>query len=172
MKRSSSAFFDSNSLIVSLCFASKRLRSVSSCSAFALDSSIFVSVWLIKKVDVSKDLPIVNGDRPRLVEVLQNLIDNAAKFTADQPDPQIEIGVHGANGEKVFFVKDNGIGIEPAYHERIFGLFDKLNPKSEGTGVGLALVKRIIEVHGGRIWVESEGKGQGSTFYFTLSIAG
>jgi signal transduction histidine kinase len=104
------------------------------------------------------------------VEALQNLIDNAAKFTADQPNPQIHIGEYDLNGEKIFFVKDNGIGIDPAYHEKVFGLFDKLNPRSEGTGVGLALVKRIIEVHGGRIWVESEGKGQGSTFCFTLPV--
>ena len=124
------------------------------------------------EIDASKDLPIVRGDHPRLVEVIQNLIDNAAKFTADQPNPHIQIGMRDNNGEKVFFVKDNGIGIDPAYHEKIFGLFDKLDPRSEGTGVGLALVKRIIEIHSGRIWVESEGKGKGSTFYFTLPIAG
>ena len=122
------------------------------------------------KVNVESDLPVVNGDRPRLVEVLQNLIDNAAKFMGDQPQPLIEIGVHKQGNEQVFFVKDNGIGIEPAFRERVFGLFDKLDPRSEGTGVGLALAKRIVEVHGGRIWVESEGRGKGSMFCFTLPV--
>jgi signal transduction histidine kinase len=70
----------------------------------------------------------------------------------------------------VFFVRDNGVGIDPAFHHKIFGLFDKLDPKSEGTGVGLALVKRIVEVHSGRIWVESEGKGMGTTVCFTLPV--
>ena len=122
------------------------------------------------QVDVEKELPIVRGDRPRLVEVLQNLIDNAAKFMGDQPAPRIEIGTQKERGQQVFFVKDNGIGINPSYHERIFGLFDKLDPRSEGTGVGLALAKRIIEVHGGRIWVESQGKDKGSMFCFTLPV--
>jgi signal transduction histidine kinase len=122
------------------------------------------------RVDVEKELPIVNGDRPRLVEVLQNLIDNAAKFMGDQPTPRIEIGTRKERGQQVFFVKDNGIGINPSYHERIFGLFNKLDPRSEGTGVGLALAKRIIEVHGGRIWVESQGKDKGSMFCFTLPV--
>ena len=114
------------------------------------------------------DLPVIYGDRPRLVEVLQNLTDNAAKYMGDQPHPQIEIGQRGEeNGRLVFYVKDNGMGVAPEHNERIFGLFNKLDAKSEGTGVGLALVKRIIEFHGGRIWVESEA-GKGSTFLFTL----
>lgn len=121
-------------------------------------------------VTVQEDLPIVRGDRPRLVEVLQNLIDNAAKFMGDQPHPHIEIGAYEENDEPVFFVRDNGIGIEPKQQSKIFGLFDKLDPRSEGTGVGLALAKRIVEVHGGRIWVESEGKDKGSMFCFTLPI--
>ncbi len=114
------------------------------------------------------NLPAIKGDRQRLTEVLQNLIDNAAKYMGDQSAPLIEIGQHGEeSGLYIFFIKDNGIGISSQFYERIFGLFDKLDAKSEGTGVGLALVKRIIEVHGGRIWVESE-VGKGSTFYFTL----
>jgi signal transduction histidine kinase len=120
------------------------------------------------KVTVQENLPVVHGDHPRLVEVMQNLIDNAAKFSIGQPDPQIEIGAGKKSDEHVFFVKDNGIGIDPAFHEKIFGLFNKLDPKGDGTGVGLTLVKRIIDVHGGRIWVESDGKGNGCTFCFTL----
>ena len=121
-------------------------------------------------VHVQPDLPEVFGDHQRLVEVLQNLIDNAAKFTGGNRHPEIGIGQRGEeDGKPVFFVRDNGIGIDPAHHEQIFGLFNKLDPKVEGTGIGLALVKRIIEVHGGRIWVESEA-GKGSTFCFTLPI--
>jgi PAS domain S-box-containing protein len=122
------------------------------------------------KVVYDPDLPFVYGDSARLVEVVQNLVDNAAKFMEGQPNPQVEIGQQGsdAGGFVTFYVCDNGMGIPPQYHERIFGLFNKLDAKSEGTGVGLALVKRIVEVHGGKIWVESDGVGQGSTFYFTL----
>ena len=108
-------------------------------------------------------------DRPRLVEVLQNLVENAVKYMGDQAQPRIVIGTAlGADGPR-FYVRDNGMGIEPAHQSKVFGLFDKLDPKSEGTGIGLALVKRSIETHGGRIWVESEGAGCGATFWFTLA---
>jgi signal transduction histidine kinase len=115
------------------------------------------------------DGPTICGDRPRLLEALQHLLDNAAKFMGDQRDPRVEIGTRRDGAETVFYVRDNGIGIEPCYHERIFGLFDQLDPRTEGTGVGLAIVKRIVELHGGRVWVESGGVGQGSTFCFTLN---
>jgi signal transduction histidine kinase len=118
------------------------------------------------QVHVQDDMGVVFVDRQRLVEALQNLIDNAAKFTKDEP--RIEIERDGSEGNmSVFLIRDNGIGIDSAHHERIFGLFNKLDPDSEGTGVGLALVRRIIEVHKGRIWVESE-PGKGSAFFFTL----
>lgn len=119
---------------------------------------------------VQDNLPIVHGDKVRLVEVIQNLTDNAAKFMGEQKKSKIEIGTIQKDNQTIFFVRDNGIGIEPAYHEKIFELFNKLNSNIVGTGVGLALVKRIIEVHGGKVWVESE-LGQGTTFYFILPLA-
>ena len=125
-------------------------------------------------VQIHPKLSAVYGDRPRLVEVLQNLIDNSAKYMGDQNAPLIEIGQRSEDAEHgmpIFFVRDNGMGIAPEHHERVFGLFNKLDSRSEGTGVGLALVKRIIEVHGGRIWVESKA-GMGSTFLFTLPASG
>ena len=124
------------------------------------------------KVIVKGPFPNVYGDRRRLLEVVQNLVDNAAKFMGDQPSPQIEIGQDGRpeDGYATFFVRDNGIGIAPEFHERVFGLFNRLNPKIEGTGIGLALVKRIIEFHGGKVWIQSE-TGRGAAFYFTLPDA-
>jgi signal transduction histidine kinase len=120
------------------------------------------------RVEIAPELPVVLGDRPRLLEVLQNLLDNAIKFLGEQPAPQVVVGVRHDGEETVCFVRDNGIGIEPRHQEKIFGLFERLDTTSDGTGIGLALVKRIIEVHGGRIWVESAGAGHGSTFCFTL----
>ena len=119
-------------------------------------------------VNVSDGMPIVYGDRLRLREVMENLIENAAKYSGGQANPTIEIGTAIRDEERVLFVKDNGQGIDPRYHNRIFNLFEKLDPMMEGTGIGLALVRRIIELHGGRIWVESDGAGMGSTFFFTL----
>ena len=111
---------------------------------------------------------ILNCDQVRMTEVLQNLIDNAIKFMGDQPKPRIEIDSFiNDKKETVIYIKDNGIGIAPEFHGKIFGLFNKLNTDSDGTGVGLSLVKRIIEVHGGRIWMESQ-VGKGTTFYFTI----
>jgi PAS domain S-box-containing protein len=120
------------------------------------------------QVKTQSNLPIVYGDRVRLVEVMQNLLDNSIKYADSTHDPCIEIGTQGdTQGQSIFFVRDNGAGIDPQFHERIFGLFNKLDTQTEGTGIGLTLVKRIIEVHGGHIWVESE-LGKGATFYFTL----
>lgn len=122
------------------------------------------------RVEIAENLPMVCVDRKRLREALENLLDNAAKYMGPQTAPRIEIGYRQAADGPVFFVHDNGMGIDPSYQSRVFGLFEKLDPSAEGTGVGLAIVKRIVEVHGGRIWIESRGAGTGSTFCFTLPL--
>jgi len=121
------------------------------------------------KVMIDPDMPTVCVDQVRVREVLTNLVENAIKFMGDQAHPEIHIGFEYDGGSPVFFVRDNGIGIDPGRHERIFRLFEKLDPGKEGSGAGLAIVKRIIEIHGGKIWVESDGNSSGSTFHFTLS---
>jgi signal transduction histidine kinase len=121
------------------------------------------------KVQVTEEPVVLYGDRTRLVEVFMNLMDNAVKFMGDEPAPHVEIGVEQAGEELALYVRDNGIGIDPELQPLVFGLFHKLDPGSEGEGIGLALVRRIVELHGGRIWVESEGPGKGTTFRFTLA---
>lgn len=114
-------------------------------------------------------LPTVLADRSQLGQVFQNLIDNAIKFRSEEP-PRIEIWAEQRNDRWVLAVQDNGIGIDPTQSERIFEPFGRLHTREEyeGTGIGLTLCRRIIEHHGGRIWVESQ-PGAGATFYFTLS---
>ena len=120
------------------------------------------------RVKIEAIFPFVHVDRARVVQVMQNLITNAVKFMGDQPQPVIRIGFEEINGEHIFSVRDNGIGIAKDHQERIFELFSKLDPNTDGIGIGLGMVKRIIDTHGGRIWVESEGAGKGTTFKFTL----
>ena len=122
------------------------------------------------RVEIKDALPEVFGDRSRLVQVLQNLFDNAAKFMGEQKNPRIVVGSRpsSSDGRPVFFVQDNGVGIETAHLQKVLGLFEKLDERGEGTGVGLAIVKRIVEVHGGKLWLESAGKGLGTTVCFTL----
>jgi signal transduction histidine kinase len=119
-------------------------------------------------VKVVDDLPVRRVDRARMLEVFQNLIENAAKFMGNEPAPTIEVGVREDAGEAVFFVRDNGVGIAPEDAPRVFRVFEKLDPRAEGTGLGLALVQRIVVAHGGRVWAESPGLGRGTSICFTL----
>lgn len=119
------------------------------------------------RVEVSH-LPSVVGDRTQMIQLLQNLVSNAVKYRSEQP-PVVEVSALNQGTMQLISVRDNGIGIEPIYFEKIFGLFERLHSRSEysGTGIGLAVCKKIVERHLGRIWVESV-PGQGSTFHFTL----
>ncbi|MHC1604620.1 MAG: ATP-binding protein [Candidatus Methanofastidiosia archaeon] len=129
-----------------------------------------VSQKLIKnpEIVIGKDLPTIKFERNSLYEIFENLIKNAFLYMGDQKHPKIEIGCNDEEKYWKFYVKDNGIGIKTQYFNKIFKVFERLgNIKTEGTGIGLAIVKRIVENHGGSIWVESKNKG-GSTFYFTL----
>jgi light-regulated signal transduction histidine kinase (bacteriophytochrome) len=112
-------------------------------------------------------LPSVYCDETQIAQVFQNLIGNAIKYRTDEP-PRIHVWGDEGDGEWILSVRDNGMGIDPQYHERIFGIFKRLHGRElPGTGMGLAICKRIVERHNGRLWVESEA-GKGATFRFTL----
>jgi len=113
------------------------------------------------------DLPTVWAVRVQMEQVMKNLLTNAIKYMGDSASPSIEIGAESRPTEAEIWVRDTGIGIDPAYHEKVFEIFQRLKEvEAEGTGVGLPIVKKIVQAAGGRIWVES-AQGQGSTFRFT-----
>lgn len=122
-------------------------------------------------VDVKKVDLILKGDHSELVQIWQNLVENAIKYLGYQENPQVELGVQFVEGEPIFYVKDNGLGIEEQYHEKVFEIFEQLNPSIEGSGLGLAMIKRIVELYKGTMRIESSGLGQGSCFLFTLPLA-
>ena len=137
-----------------------------------LDNALFNLKLLIEEnhAKISHDkLPIIKANKTLMIQVLQNLIENAIKYKGKN-QPEIFIGAKFENNNWVFWVKDNGIGIDSKYFDKIFIMFQRLNQENNpGTGAGLAIVKKIIEFHGGKVWVESE-VGKGSTFYFTIPI--
>lgn len=118
---------------------------------------------------VIKEMPSINADINAITQVWINLISNAIKYSRNSRQPRIEIGHKIQQGESVFYVKDNGVGFDPEYKDKLFKVFQRLHSAEEfeGTGVGLAIVEKIVLKHGGRIWAEAE-KNKGATFYFTL----
>lgn len=148
-------------------FSKVDCETVLSHALFNLSQAILESGARIEK----DDLPGVWGDQSQLVQLFQNLIGNALKFRRKGEIPHITISALREGKTSVFSVKDNGIGIEPQYLEKVFVIFQRLHTVAEypGTGIGLALCKKIVELHGGRIWVYSE-PGHGSTFSFTLPV--
>jgi signal transduction histidine kinase len=120
------------------------------------------------QITVEQNLPFLHMNKTRIMQVFQNLIGNALKFI-DKADGRIRIGCQDVGQYWQFSVADNGPGIDPKYHEKIFQIFQVLQPRDEleSTGIGLSLVKKIVELYGGKVWVES-AVGQGSTFFFTL----
>jgi light-regulated signal transduction histidine kinase (bacteriophytochrome) len=131
-------------------------------------SNLTMSIQEKNALIVNEELPSVVGDESQLIQLMQNLVGNALKFC--KLSPRIQISAIEENSHYIFSVKDNGIGIEKQYYDKIFLIFQRLGSKEEygGTGIGLAICKRIVERHGGKIWVESE-YGEGTTFYFTLN---
>jgi signal transduction histidine kinase len=120
-------------------------------------------------VEVDASLPAVFGDRARLVQVFQNLLDNAMKFGERR---RVRVLARPPLDERVVLVvQDEGIGIDPRHRERVLDVFERLDPRGEGSGVGLAVVKRIVESHGGRVWLESEGTGKGTAVCVELPLA-
>jgi light-regulated signal transduction histidine kinase (bacteriophytochrome) len=119
------------------------------------------------QIDIG-EMPVVMGDKVQLTQLMQNLISNALKYHGEAP-PRVEVMAKAIDGGWQFSVKDNGIGIDPQFFDKIFIIFQRLHNKSDysGTGIGLAICKKIVERHGGRIWVESS-PGAGSTFHFTI----
>ncbi len=167
------------SLLDDLLQLSRAGRSVTSPETINMESLAYEIIEILNgtiqktkaRVVVKPGMPEVFGDKTRIRQVLQNLVENSLKYMGAQKKPLIEIGSSKHENEKVnlFFIKDNGIGIHPEYHEKVFGVFDQLINDKGGTGIGLSLVKKIIELHRGSIWIESSGEeGCGTVFWLTL----
>ncbi len=120
------------------------------------------------EIEIAPGMPRAHADRTLLLTVFQNLIDNAVKYHGGDGVPRVRVEARRDGADVICSVRDNGKGIPPQVHDKIFELFHRADERQEGSGVGLASVQRAVEAHGGRIWVESDGKGNGSTFYFTL----
>jgi light-regulated signal transduction histidine kinase (bacteriophytochrome) len=141
--------------------------------------TLFTKVWDNLKrtmpnsaaMQITGDLPAVYADASMIEQVVVNLLSNAIKYSAQKEKPMVKVGSRNMNGSLVFYVKDNGAGFDMQYYDRLFGVFERLHSASEfeGTGVGLYLVKRILEKHGGRIWANAI-VGEGAEFCFTLPI--
>src|SRR5262249_5266271 len=118
---------------------------------------------------VEESLPSAYGDKRLIAQVFENLISNAIKFTRNQKSTLIEIGAEVLQNENVYFVRDNGVGFDMNYSHKLFGTFQRLHAitEFEGTGIGLATVRRVIQRHGGEVWAKSK-EGAGATFYFSL----
>ena len=138
----------------------------------SLVMEIIDSIDVPKSVNINLDstLPTVNAAKTHMIQVFQNLISNAIKYN-DKEDGEIIVGMQESNDNRLFYVKDNGIGIDQAHFDKIFVIFQTLKPRDtvESTGIGLTIVKKIVEYYGGEIWLESEIK-KGTTFYFTLPV--
>jgi signal transduction histidine kinase len=120
------------------------------------------------EIEIASDMPEVFVDKTQISDAMRNILENAIKFCREDVKPKISVSAENQDNRVQCRVKDNGIGIDPRYLDRIFGLFEQLNQSIDGTGVGLALVKRIIESHGGEVWAESDGIDAGTSIYFTL----
>jgi light-regulated signal transduction histidine kinase (bacteriophytochrome) len=133
-------------------------------------TDLAIAIEESQAVITSDNLPIIQADELQIRQLFQNLVANAIKFRGTEP-PQIHVGVSREDSMWKFHVRDNGIGIKPEFFDRIFVIFQRLHTREEyaGTGIGLALCKRIVERHEGRIWVESI-EGKGTTFFFTLPV--
>ena len=121
-------------------------------------------------VEIEDEMPQVHADQARIREVIKNLVENGIKFASAVRQPRITINAEKVKDKVECRVQDNGPGIEPRYQDRVFGLFDRLDTEVSGTGIGLALVKRIVEIHDGDVWIESQGNGRGCCFCFTLPV--
>ena len=125
-----------------------------------------MSVYPNVEVTVKDNLPDLFGDRTTVFLLVKNLLENAMKYSSKIDKPQVTIG---CNHKNTFFIRDNGIGFDMKHKDKIFGVFDRLvNEEYVGSGIGLAIAKRVVDKHGGDIWVDSE-RGVGSTFYFRLA---
>jgi len=177
IKRISNAADKMQNLLEDLLQLSRIGRLVNSSSEFSISSISEEVIELLQGnfsslssyVTIEPNMPTVYADKTRLREVVQNLVENSIKYRNVDIPLKIDIGTISKEDEIVYFVKDNGMGIKKEYLNKIFGLFEKLNPSIDGTGIGLALAKRIVELHGGKIWAESDGLDKGSTFYFTIN---